>query len=119
MKSFQRFVAAAMALAALTTVRAQEIYRPGNGVSLPTVVTQVRPEDTSQAKDARIEGIVGLSTVVLASGAVGEVTVTRSLDSGLDEQAVAAMKQWAFKPGMKDGKAVAVRVDIQMNFTLK
>ena len=93
--------------------------RPGNGVSLPTVVTQVNPQYTAQAKDARIEGIVGLSTVVLASGAIGEVTVTRSLDSGLDEQAVAAMKQWTFKPGMKDDKPVAVRVDIQMNFTLK
>ena len=119
MKSFHHFAAATLAAAALTAVSAQEIYRPGNGVSLPTVVTQVRPEYTSQAKDARIEGIVGLSAVVLASGAVGEVAVTRSLDSGLDDQAVAAMKQWTFKPGIKDGKPVAVRIDIQMNFTLK
>ena len=29
------------------------------------------------------------------------------------------MKQWEFKPGMKDGKAVAVRVHVEMTFTLK
>ena len=29
------------------------------------------------------------------------------------------MKQWEFKPGMKDGKPVAVRVQVVMNFTLK
>ena len=29
------------------------------------------------------------------------------------------MKQWEFKPGTKDGKSVAVRVSIEMAFTLK
>ena len=69
----------------------------------------------------RIEGSVRLSAVVLADGKVGEVKVTRSLDSvhGLDESAVKAMKQWEFKPGTKDGKPVAVRVSIDMTFTLK
>ena len=59
--------------------------------------------------------------VVLADGAVGDVTVTESLDTvyGLDANAVKAMKQWEFKPGMKDGKPVAVRVQVIINFTLK
>jgi hypothetical protein len=29
------------------------------------------------------------------------------------------MKQWEFKPGMKGGKAVAVRVHVMMTFSLK
>jgi protein TonB len=58
---------------------------------------------------------------VLDDGTVGDVTVSRSLDSvhGLDEQAVKAMKQWLFDPGKKDGKAVRVRVTVEMTFTLK
>ncbi len=58
---------------------------------------------------------------MLADGKVGDVTVAESLDSiyGLDKNAVAAMKQWEFKPGMKDGKPVAVRIHVQMAFTLK
>lgn len=107
--------------AAMASARAQEVFPPGNGVSLPTVVKQVNPEYTPEAMAARIEGVVGLSAVVGADGRVGEVAVTRSLDSvlGLDQQAVKAMKQWEFKPGTKDGKPVAVRVAIQMTFTLK
>jgi TonB family protein len=99
----------------------QPIYEPGNGVSLPSVVKQVRAQYTQEGRDAHIEGTVVLSTVVLADGSVGDVNVTRSLDTtyGLDAEAVKAMKQWEFKPGMKDGKAVAVRVSVNMTFTLK
>jgi len=102
-------------------VGAQQALKPGNGVSLPQVVTKVKPEYTPEAMRARIEGIVGLDVVVEANGSVGRVVVTRSLDPvfGLDQQAMKAMKQWTFKPGLKDGKAVAVDIDIQMNFTLK
>jgi TonB family protein len=69
----------------------------------------------------RIEGNVGLEAVVKSDGKVGEVKVVQSLDKfyGLDDNAVQAMKQWEFKPGMKDGKAVAVRIHVDMTFTLK
>lgn len=102
-------------------VGAQEIYSPGNGVSPPTVVKRVRAEYTQEAKDAHIVGSVLLETVVLASGNVGDVTVVRSLDPtyGLDQQAVKSMKQWEFKPGTKDGKPVAVRINVEITFTLK
>jgi protein TonB len=96
------------------------VYAPGNGVSLPTVVREVKPSYTAQAIAARIQGTVLLSVVVLSDGTVGEVTVVRSLDTqfGLDAQAVSAAKQWLFNPGQKDGVAVAVRVTIEMTFTL-
>ena len=49
------------------------------------------------------------------------MTVPRALDSvyGLDKNAVAATKQWEFKPGTQDGKPVAVRVNVSITFTLK
>jgi periplasmic protein TonB len=111
----------ALALVALTGVQDSTIYKPGDGVSLPQVVKQVKADYTPEAMQNRIEGNVGLDVVVLADGNVGDVTVTESLDSvyGLDKNAVAAMKQWVFKPGQKNGKAVAVRVHVQMAFTLK
>ena len=99
----------------------QTVYKPGNGVTLPAVVKQVKADYTQEAMDAHIEGTVGLQVVVLADGAVGDVKVTQSLDPtyGLDQQAVKAIKQWQFKPGTKDGKAVAVQVDVMIRFTLK
>jgi protein TonB len=110
--------------ATVTMVAAQgqpQVYAPGNGVSLPAVVTKVNPEYTPEAMDARIEGAVILDVVVKEDGAVDEVTVARSLDAtfGLDRQAIAAAKLWRFKPGTKEGKPVAVRVQLEMTFTLK
>jgi TonB family protein len=121
MKFIQLFVVAAAAIAAVSTVRAQEVFNPGNGVTLPTVVREVRPDYTEAAKSEHLEGKVVLGVVVRADGTVGDVTVDESLDKvhGLDDQAVKAATQWMFKPGTKDGMAVAVRVHIEMRFTLK
>jgi protein TonB len=121
MTAIRLLVAVCAIGATLATPRAQEPQRPGNGVTAPTVVKRVNPEYTQEALAERIEGVVGLSIVVRPDGLVGDVEVTKSLDSlhGLDQQAVKAMKQWEFKPGTKDGKPVAVRVDVQMTFTLK
>ena len=58
--------------------------------------------------------------MVLTDGTVGDdVTITRSLDDELDQEAIKAMKQWKFKPGTKDGKPVNVQVNIEMTFTLR
>ena len=98
---------------------AQEI--PGNGVTVPAVVREVKPDYTPEAKKQGIQGSVEMSVVVKDDGSVGDVTITKSLDQkyGLDEQAVIAMKKWQFRPGTKDGKPVAVRVTVEMTFTLK
>jgi periplasmic protein TonB len=122
MKYMIRLLVALLVLGGfLATARAQEVFTPGTGVTLPVVVHEVKPDYTAEAKAARIQGTVLLATVVLADGNVGDVTVARSLDTtyGLDQQAVNAAKQWTFKPGTKDGKPVAVRVNIELKFTLK
>ena len=99
---------------------AQTVYQAGDGVTLPVVVTLIRPVYTPEARDAHIEGTVLLDCVVRADGTVGDVDIARSLDPvyGLDTQAVNAVKQSTFKPGTKDGRPVAVRVQINTKFTL-
>jgi TonB family protein len=97
------------------------VYEAGTGgVSVPAVVKEVKPAYTAEAIRNHIQGIVLLAAVVLTDGTVGDVTVLRSLDTtfGLDGQAVLAAKQWIFTPGRKDGVPVAVRVTIEMTFTL-
>ncbi len=80
-----------------------------------------RGEHTEEAQDAKIQGTVLLDCVVLPDGTVGDVQVIRSLDSvhGLDTEAAQAVKQWTFEPGIKDGVPVAVRVQVEMSFTLR
>ena len=91
------------------------------GVVLPTIVREVKPQYTQEAIDAHIEGFVQLAIVIEADGSVSDVRVTESLDPtfGLDDQAVKAAWQWSFKPATKDGKPVAIGVDLQLRFLLK
>jgi TonB family protein len=102
--------------------RAEEtVYDPGNGVTLPMVVSEAHAVYTDEAMAAQIEGTILMSCVVTSDGRVGAITVIRSLDTfyGLDNAAIDALRQWRFNPGTKEGKPVAVRVHVEMTFTLK
>jgi TonB family protein len=96
-------------------------FRPGNGVTLPVVIREVKPQYTAEAMRAKVQGTVLLECVVLPDGSVGPVEVVRSLDHsfGLDEEAVKAAKQWRFRPGTRLGEPVAVLVTIELTFTLR
>jgi protein TonB len=98
-----------------------DAYRPGDGVTLPRVLHDERPQYTSDAMRAKVQGAVVVECVVLADGSVGDVRVVRSLDPtfGLDQQAVAAAHKWRFTPGTRLGQPVAVLVTIELTFTLR
>ena len=123
---FRIFVVMCALVAGASMVEAQDkraggIFYPGVTITSPKIRKEVKPKYTREAQAAGIEGTVWLEAVVLPDGKVGNVRVTRSLDSqyGLDEEAVKTVKKWRFKPGMKDGKPVPVLVEIEMTFSLK
>jgi protein TonB len=97
------------------------VYRPGNGVTTPRVLREVRPNYTSDAMRAKVQGVVVLECVVRPDGSVGDVHVTRSLDStfGLDQEAIKAAKAWRFAPGTRMGEPVPVLISIELTFTLR
>lgn len=97
------------------------VYRPGSGVTVPRILREVRPQYTSEAMRAKIQGVALLEVVVMPDGSVGRVEVERSLDRvfGLDQEAIKAAKQWRFAPGMRMGQPVPVLVTIEMYFTLR
>jgi TonB family protein len=94
---------------------------PGDGVSMPRVLHKVNPEYTPEALRAKLEGTVLLQAVVRTHGVPSDISVLRSLDRrlGLDQQAVAALRQWRFAPGQRAGQPVPVLVQVEMNFSLK
>jgi len=117
----KQLLAIAFVLATCATIRAQQVYEPSDGVTLPAVVKSVKPQYTQEAMAQRIQGTALLECVVRADGSVERVHIVESLDSmyGLDEQAMNALSQWQFRAGTRDGKAVAVHVKVEMSFTLK
>lgn len=103
----------------LTAQQTDPVYQASDGVTMPKVVKEVKPYYTADAKKDRVQGEVILESVVSRAGLPTEITVKKSLDERLDKQAIAALEQWQFEPGQKDGKPVAVRIAVNMTFTLR
>ena len=97
------------------------VYRSGAGVTTPRLLYDEPPTYTADAMRERIHGTVWLEVVVLPDGTVGDVEVTKSLDRvfGLDDQAIAAARQYRFAPGTRCGEPVAVLVDLEFFFNLR
>ena len=115
-------IVALLAVASVAAGSAQKSgpYKMGEeGVKAPVLVSEVKPRYPDDAKQRQVQGNVEVEAVVKTDGTVGDVTVTKSLDPQLDEEAVNATKQWRFRPGTKDGTTVDVIVQIEMTFRLK
>lgn len=97
------------------------VYQPGNGVSLPRIIREVKPAYTSDAMRAKIQGAVLLQCTVRPDGSVTDIQVIRSLDPtfGLDQEAMKAARQWRFAPGTRMGQPVSVQITIELTFTLR
>ena len=95
------------------------VYRPGSGIEPPRLLREVKAEYSEEARRANITGDVVMEVVVRADGSVGSARVTRGLGFGLDERAVAAVRQWRFTPARRLGAPVDVAVEVAMEFNLR
>jgi len=94
------------------------VYRIGGGVSAPVLLSKVEPEYSEEARKAKFQGTVVLAVVVDDTGRPRDIRVVRALGLGLDEKAIDAVQKWKFRPGMLNGKAVAVQATVEVNFRL-
>jgi TonB family protein len=92
------------------------VFRVGNGVSQPRVVFKVDPVFPEEAGANQVGGAVILSCVIGTEGKPEEIHVVKSLGTEFDVNAINAVQQWVFKPGMLDGVPVQVRATIEVNF---
>jgi protein TonB len=97
------------------------VFRSGGNVTAPRLIKSARPNYSGDAMRAKIQGRVFMEAVVLPDGTVGEVRVKRSLDRkyGLDDAAVASLKEYRFTPGTKDGVAVPVLLSFEVDFSIR
>jgi protein TonB len=94
-------------------------FRPGSGIEPPRLLREVKSDYTDDARRAGIEGEVVLEIVVRRDGSVGDVRVKRGLDRGLDQRAIAAVRQWRFAPATRRGTPVDVIVEVGVDFKLR
>ncbi len=94
-------------------------YRPGSGVMPPRLLREVKAGYTEDARRANIEGEVVLEIVVRRDGSVSDVKLVNGLPRGLNERAIAAVRQWRFAPATRLGQAVDVIVEVAVEFKLR
>jgi len=94
------------------------VYRVGGGVSAPEVTYKTDPDFSEEARKAKVSGNVLLYLQVDASGRPTHVRVARGIGVGLDEKAIECVRQWKFKPGLKDGKPVTTELTVEVDFQI-
>jgi protein TonB len=89
------------------------------GYGTPACLYCPNAQFSDEAVKAKYQGTVLVSAVIGADGRVLDAKVVKSLGLGLDENAVAAVKTWRFKPALgPDGKPTTVRQTIEVVFHL-
>jgi TonB family protein len=88
-------------------------------VKAPERVYAPDPHYPEEARQARVQGVVILQTIIDTLGKVTDVRVLKGLPSGLTEAAVQAVSSWQFRPATLDGKPVAVYYIVTVTFSVQ
>ncbi len=94
------------------------VFRVGGGVSAPKAIDTPDPEYSEEARKAKYQGTVILWLIVDQGGHPDNIKIARSLGMGLDQKAIEAVRRWKFEPALKDGRPVAVQINVEVNFRL-
>jgi TonB family protein len=94
------------------------LYHVGGGVAAPQLIFAPDPEFSDEARRAKFQGVCVVSLIVDSQGNPQRVQVVRHLGMGLDQKAVEAVRHYRFKPATRQGKPVAVEVNIEVNFRI-
>jgi TonB family protein len=82
------------------------------------MLSGVRPVYPASAKNAGIEGTVGLQAIIGTDGNVQAIRVLSSIDADLTAAALEAVKQWRYSPTLLNGVPVETLSNIEVEFKL-
>jgi TonB family protein len=93
-------------------------YLPfGNGIRPPKIVRDHAPDFSEIASKTSLQtGSVALALAFNENGTIEAVKVVHSSDSRLEPTAIDTVRQWVFTPAMRDGKPVAVQMNVETSF---
>jgi TonB family protein len=105
----------------LPIVRAAAVDRAGTEpATLPAIAEYTTPPLYSDlARSRRIEGVVTIGVHVDENGHLLAARVVKGLGSGLDQNALVALRQWRFVPGTRAGRPASMDADVDIEFSLQ
>ena len=92
--------------------------RVGAATMAGTVVSKVNPGYPATAKAKNAAGTVTVQAVIGRDGRVAFVRLVAAPDLDLGNAAMAAVKQWIYKPYLLDGEAVEVETTMIVSFSI-
>lgn len=100
------------------TPGAQDTLRAGADIVEPRKLRNVAPVYPDSARQARIQDVVILESVIAADGRVEDVVALRGHPL-LRDAAVDAVRQWRYTPTLRGGVAVPVIMTVNVAFRLR
>jgi len=89
-----------------------------DGTEPPVPVRTVPPKFPEEMRRSGSAGLVTVNCLIDEKGNVTETKVVKASNDAFAEPALEALKKWKFKPAKKEGAAVAIRVNIPVQFTV-
>lgn len=97
----------------------EEVENLGKGADLPpTILKAFDPEYSDQGRKNLINGICLISLVVDAQGLPHELRLVRRIEPGMDANAIAAVSHYRFRPALRNGHPIPVRLTIEVTFRI-
>jgi TonB family protein len=96
----------------------------GDGVEVargslrPTITYREKAKYTEEARQHNLQGTVVLSVIFGADGGLHNIRVLRGLPDGLTEKAIEAARNIRFRPAVRNGVPISVRMTLEFNFAL-
>jgi len=92
----------------------------GDRVALPQIDEYTTPPLYSdEARERRIEGIVTIAVHIDEHGRLLSSRIEKGLGSGLDQNALVALRQWRFHAGLRNDVPSAMDAEVDIEFDLR
>ncbi|HYC69981.1 MAG TPA: TonB family protein [Opitutaceae bacterium] len=101
---------------ALALLAVPPVARAAEGSAAPVATKTPAPDHPPELFQQGVAGEAVIECIVNPEGRVGEAKIVSASRPEFGEAALAAVKQWEFKPGEKDGAPAAMRVTIPFSF---
>lgn len=95
-------------------------WEKGSGLTEPKVIEKAPPVYPEEARAEKVQGVVILDATITAKGEARDLTTVQDPDARLTAAAHEAVARWRFEPARDaEGRAVAVRYKVTVNFKLQ
>jgi TonB family protein len=82
----------------------------------PVVLEQSVPVYPPAAREAEKEAVVAMRLLIDVGGKVTKAQVIKSVGDGFDESALSAIRQFRFRPALRDGQPIASVITYKIRF---